>query len=600
MSTDPEIVKENPMKNSIFSFVRRALTDQGGQTLPFAALGMIAFMGVAGLTVDVGRAYVVHSDLQNSANASALAAAGYVYTSQSASVNTTTVADQYSPLSGDENANSTLPTVTTTVTTKCLNMLMPKGSSCVSGSASNAVQVINSADVKTYFMAMVGVPKITVRATATASMQGSSLPWNVALIVDSTGSMATVDSNCGGLTQFQCALSGVQSLLEATNPCPTGVSSCSGSSANVRMSLFTFPNVLTSYNGTTVPSLSDDINCSGTPATWTDYSAQPIAAPYTLPIPGATLPGAPDTTYMSYTQTSTGHTWTATYQITPFLSDYYEPSTSSGLNPSSNLVKAVGYGSTSGCLTYTFGIWGTGSGSGFGNTYLASSIYEAQAALAAEKSANGGQNAIILLSDGNTNASYYSKNSSAYGTANSTNQYADAYQFPSGPAGSEVGPTSTSPSDPVPAYYTPATSTSSTVGYSTLGVNGKGIYPDWYDQCQQAITAAQYATSNGTTVYSVAYGSGSAGCNSGWNIGLTDTTLTATGANQSFTLSTLDPCVTMENIASSLSTFYSDYKQGGTTGTCVDAAHSTVSLQDIFQAIATNFTTPRLIPNNAT
>jgi hypothetical protein len=366
------------------------------------------------------------------------------------------------------------------------------------------------------------------------------------------------------------------------------------------MSLFTFPNVLTSYNGTTVPSLSDDINCSGSPASWTNYSAQPVAAPYTLPKPGATLPGAPDATYMNYTQTSTGHTWTATYQITPFLSDYYAPTTSSGLNSSSNLVKAVGYGSTSGCLTYSFGIWGTGSGSGFGNTYLASSIYEAQSALVAEQAENGGQNAMIVLSDGDLNASYYSTNSSAYGTANSTNQYAKAYEFPSAPSGSEVGPTSSSPSDPVPAYYTPATSASSTVGYSTLGGNGKGIYPDWYDQCQQAITASQYATSKGTTVYAVAYGSGSSGCASGWSIGLTDTTLTATGANQSFTLSTLDPCVTMENIASSLSTFYSDYKQGGTTGTCVDASHSTVSLQDIFQAIATNFTTPRLIPNNAT
>jgi hypothetical protein len=80
---------------------------------------------------------------------------------------------------------------------------------------------------------------------------------------------------------------------------------------------------------------------------------------------------------------------------------------------------------------------------------------------------------------------------------------------------------------------------------------------------------------------------------------LTDTTLVATGQNQAFSLSSLTPCVTMENIASSLGTFYSDYKQGGTTGTCVDSGHSTISLSEIFQAIATTFTTPRLIPNNA-
>ena len=427
---------------------------------------------MGGLTIDVGHAYVVRGQLQNSANAAALAAAGYVYTSQSASVNTTTMANQYSAGAGGENAYASLGTVTTTVTTKCLNMLMPKGTTCGSGSSANAVQVIQAAKFNTFFMAVLGMKTLTVGAVATASMQGTSLPWNVAVIVDSTGSMATADSNCGGVTQFQCALSGVQSLLEATNPCPTGVASCSGSTANVRVSLFTFPNVLTSYNGATVNSLSDDINCNGTPATWTTYYSQPVAAPYTLPVPGATLPGAPDATYLSYTQTSTGKIWKATYQITPFLSDFYKPTHSSGLNSSSQLVKAIGHGSSSSCLTYTFGIWGTGSGSGFGNTYVASSIYAAQSALMAEQGLYGGQNAIVLLSDGGQNASYYSMNSSAYGSTNSTNQYADAYEFPSGPSGSEVGPTSSG--YPVPAYYTPATSTSSTIAYSALGVNGKG------------------------------------------------------------------------------------------------------------------------------
>jgi hypothetical protein len=578
------------------SFVRLALKDESGQVLlPWVAVVMTSFLGISGLVTDVGRAYVAHSQLQNVANAAALAAAGEVY-------NTSTTADayatamRYSGTSGDNNASG-VGTVTTTVYEGCVNTLMPSGTSCTSSSTKNAVQVTESTTVKNFIMPMFWGSKITnVSATATASMQGVSQPWNVAIIVDGTGSMATVDSNCGGLTQFQCALTGVQTLLAATNPCPPGVSSCSGSTANMRVSLFTFPNVLTSQNGTSVPSVSDDINCGGTPATWSNYSSQPVAAPYTLPIPGATLPGAPNASYMTYTQTSNSQPWTASYQITGFLSDYYSPSSTGGLNSSSNLVKVTGYGSTTGCLTYTFGIDGTGSGSGFGNTYLASAIYAAQSTLASAQSAYGGKNAIILLSDGNTNASYYSKNSSAYGTANSSNQYADAYEFPSGPAGSEVGPNVSS--DPVRAYYTPATSASSTVGYSTLGVNGKGIYPDWYDQCQQAIVAGQYATAHSTRVYSVAYGSGSYGCSSGWTIGESDTTLVATGANQSFTLSTLNPCVTMENIASSLAYFYSDYNQSGSGSTCQDNSHSVVSLQDIFTAIAATFTTPRMLPNS--
>ena len=607
------------MRKTISSFVRKSLRDQRGQTLPFMALLMTGLMAAAGLVVDVGHAYVVQGTLQNSANAAALAAAGYVYTSEDASVNTTTMADQYSGMSGDKNAYSA-STVNTSVTTKCLNMLMPKGASCATGSAPNAVQVVQSTKVKTTFMALLGKSSLTVGATATASMQGSTLPWNVAVIVDGTGSMATNDSNCNNETQFQCALGGVQSLLEATNPCPVSVTSCAGSTANVRVSLFTFPNVLTAVNGAlpqvsgnNADSIADEVDCGGTPATYTNYTAQPLAAPYTLPIPGATLPvytaaNAPSTydvglTYLRYTTGgTTPTTWDATYQVTPFLSDYYAPADSSGLNSSSNLVKAVGHGSTTGCLTYTFGIWGVGSGSGFGNTYTASAIYSAQSALNAEQALYGGQNALILLSDGGMNASYYSENKSAYGTANSTNQYTKAYEFPSAPSGSAVGPTYSNPNYPTPTYYTPATPSDTTIAYSTLGVNGKGLYPDWFDQCQQTIQAAQYATNHSTTVFSVAYGAGTAGggCNSGWSVGATDTTLVATGQNASFTLSQLNPCVEMENVASSLNTFYSDYEQGGKTSGCADASHSTIALSEIFQAIASTFSTPRLIPNNAT
>jgi hypothetical protein len=84
------------MRTTIFSSVRNAVRDQSGQTLPFVALLMTGLMGMMGLVIDVGHAYVIRGQLQNSANAAALAAAGYVYTSNSATVNTTTMADQYS------------------------------------------------------------------------------------------------------------------------------------------------------------------------------------------------------------------------------------------------------------------------------------------------------------------------------------------------------------------------------------------------------------------------------------------------------------------------------------------------------------------------
>ncbi len=588
----------NSKKKSLFP---RAMRDENGQILPWLALGMMGFVALTGLAIDVGRAYVAYDQLQSATNAAALAAASATYNTTGQTV--ATQAALYGSASGGKNTFGGMSNVVTTPTPECLNILMPPGQTCGTGSPNNAVKVVQTASVPTYFLRVIGVSSINLKTTSQAAMQGAAEKWNVAIVVDSTGSMNTADANCGTNTEFQCALSGIQSLLGSTKPC-LAAATCTNANSNLRVALFTFPNVSTA-------TVVDDINCSGTPGS----AGHPTAEPYTLPVPGKTMLTQSDgTVYMSYTQTASPHTvWTATYQITPFLSDYYQANSSStgNLNTSSNLVKAVGYGSTLGCLTYTQGI----VNSGFGNTYFASSIYAAQAALVAAQAANpGSKNAIIFLSDGQANASEYSKNSSAYGTANSINQYAQASEFPEAPSPSEVGPNST-------AYLTPATLTSSVLqggvqttqyGYDTLssdsGTSGnrsgtsKGVYPDWYDQCQQAIVAAQYAISHGTTVYSVAYGSESSGCSNGWGVGMTDTTLVATGTyNQPINgVSSILPCTTMEDIASSWSNFYSDNQQSGNVNLgCSDNNHSTVALKNIFQAIGANFTSPQLLPKNA-
>ena len=46
-----------------------------------------------------------------------------------------------------------------------------------------------------------------------------------------------------------------------------------------------------------------------------------------------------------------------------------------------------------------------------------------------------------------------------------------------------------------------------------------GRYPSWVGECGQAVVAAKYATSQGTLVYSVAYGSEPTGCASDQNAG---------------------------------------------------------------------------------
>jgi hypothetical protein len=125
------------------------------------------------------------------------------------------------------------------------------------------------------------------------------------------------------------------------------------------------------------------------------------------------------------------------------------------------------------------------------------------------------------------------------------------------------------------------------------------------DECQQGIVAAQYAMAAGTTVYSVAYGaasSGATGCGGGAHADdFNDVTSVATGKNVPFgSLSSLTGCLAMENMASSIDTFYSDWTQSGSGSNCVDNSHPEVYLNDIFSAIASSFTTPRLIPNSAT
>src|ERR1035438_5560593 len=70
-----QLSEEKPMITNCLAFVRRALNDQRGQVIPWVTGGMFAFMGMAGLTIDIGHAYAVRAQLQNSTNAAALAAA---------------------------------------------------------------------------------------------------------------------------------------------------------------------------------------------------------------------------------------------------------------------------------------------------------------------------------------------------------------------------------------------------------------------------------------------------------------------------------------------------------------------------------------------
>ena len=234
------------------------------------------------------------------------------------------------------------------------------------------------------------------------------------------------------------------------------------------------------------------------------------------------------------------------YQITPYSSNYasQDPSSntssaasSSYLSSSALLVQASG--GKKGCG----GLQAVGGAS----TYYAGVIYQAQADLVAQQSARlptQTQNVMIVLSDGDAEAS-----------------------------------------------STDMTST-----------NYNGTYPSIFNECKQAVTAAKAATAAGTTVYTVAYGTQSGGCDTdkssaSYSTGSGKSKVTYTNTNPS----NLTPCQAMQQMASSASTFYSDFVAGGNggsnDGSCAGASGSDTSINNIFSYIAGNLSTARLVPN---
>jgi Flp pilus assembly protein TadG len=556
----------NAMKKNCKSFVRRALDDQRGQMLVLVALGMLVLMGVAGLTIDAGHAYLVRDKLQSTADAAALAGADSVYTNSSAA----SVASQYVT----NNLSAGEGTVTPNITTPCLNVLIPAPSTCANSTPANppnAVKVNLTAAVPTYFMRLFGFTTVNVGATAIASMQGLAQPWNVAIILDATGSMGSQDPYCpqSGSTAEQCAMTGIQTMLLSVHPCAGGQAGCTSSSANAkfRVSLFSFPNV-------PVTQVADDYNCKGTP-TANVYSLPAI------PASGSTSAYTP----FAYSGTTA---YTATYQITPhsadmtnidangFTSDYL---TSGGaLNSSSILVKAIGNSSTStkGCLKPpSTSSWPDSKYM----TYFAGAIYAAQTALQAEQAATtalgiNANNAIIFVSDGQANMPYdgFPQKTSTAGTG--------------GDSVTSAGTTK----------YT-------TTAANLTGVSTKwGTYPDSNADCQQAIMAAQYAQNAGTRFYAVAYGSESNGCvTDDGTLGSTQVVVTGTLNVPITSASQVVPCVVMEDMASPTGKvaypwyFYTD--QSSAANGCTN---KTMDLNSIFGAIGATFTQSRLLLNTAT
>jgi len=490
------------------NFLSRLIHDQNGQVLPWMAFLFCLFIGAAGVTVDLGHAYVCYRELQASTDAAALAA-GYELSQPTSTVaSVKAVASNYGSTANGANINSNLPNTTIATDLNCSSSVANLGILCSSSSTGyNVVRVTQSVTVPTYFMkafaflGVQGAKSVPLTAVSTAAARGATnSQYNVAVVIDTTASMNTNDTDAAcNSTRIHCALQGVQTLLKALSPCtPSGSGKdCSGGKSFDQVSLFTFPNIQANQ-------ANRDTSCP---------TGNPNIPSYYTPVRGAT--------WSAPTGTS------ATYQITDYSSDWSSTGKQNGdLNTSSSLGIAAGASTASNCR----GLQAPG-GDG---TYYAGAIYAAQSSLMAAKAANPkSENALIVLSDGDAQSTKIN----VTGTAQKAG-----------------------------------------TGSPSLTVD----YPSGTNQCQQAIDAAKFASSQGTTVYTIAYGASNSGCSQ----------------DKSGPLAGISPCSALQKMATAPGNFFSDADASQNKGQCTSSENPKLSLNQIFKAIQISLSYSRLVPNS--
>ncbi len=530
------------------SILRRSRGAEHGQSIALVMIGIVGILAMAGFVIDVGRVYFGYQQLQAATQAAALAggaALSAAPASDSQSQATSYVegiAKTYSAVPSIGNLNATsalLQNVTISYAPKCLNTLTSAGILCTASAASaNALQVTETAQVPTTFARVLGISTWTISATATASAKnGSSSPYNVAIILDTTSSMndTDTDSQCD-TSRISCALSGLQILLGSLYPCAGGLASC-GSTTETTPTVY-------------------GVEGSGSPpytATYsqgTESATNVAAASATFPVDKVSLfvfPGLASTSDASKDYTGScampsgdivAYNSGPVYQVVPFSSDYRtsgaypadcSPASSTfpacALNTSSNLVIAAGGGSS--CR-------GVSAPGGEG-TFYAGAIDTAQANLVANAKP-GTQNVIVLLSDGAANAGQTSSHMAGSKTA-----------YPSGSTGGD---------------------------------------------CMQAVKSAQAAAMAGTAIYTVAYGAeaGASNCP-------TDNSPTMTPCETMEDMA-LQPDSTTPYAGNFFSDYTASSNGSTTDSSCISSAHPSSTLTEIFKELSTNFTLSRLIPNS--
>ncbi len=515
--------------------LRRLFHEQDGQALYLVAAALVAILGMAALSIDIG--FALHAQRELQVNTDAAASAGGAAMPNPATTDVYKVVTNYSgstAYSATYNVHPDLNVTNVSVSFSCLSTatypnynLPPCATSAdssypgctVSGSnpggGCNAIKVVETATEPTFFAKVFGIKSLTLTATSVASASGGgAIPYHIMLVLDTTASMGSgTDSGCvsGSLKSYspeQCAQFGVQTLLSELAPCAVGLSSCGSNPPLDEVGIMAFPGICSDSNtGVTTG------NCPAAP-TLTNTTANPTYAPDDYACPAKNPPIA-------------AYNNDPEYLILGFQDDY-RLSDSSALNWSSDLVKTAGAG-TSNCGMPTPG----GEG-----TFYAGAIVAAQTYLTNEHTAHV-QDVMILLSDGDA-------------TADATQMGGNVKQ---------------------------------SVGSSQIaGMNGNLFAAT--KECAQAVNAADWAKgvkqsdSTSTLIYSISYGTESSGCTNGDTI---------TPCQTMSGIASLPLSQYFFSVPQTIS---------GKSSTVCTGAVPITQLDQVFTTIAGDLESARLVPNN--
>jgi Flp pilus assembly protein TadG len=193
--------------------MRRARGERG-QILAVVVLALVALLGIAAFSIDVGYAYYAKRQLQSATDAAALAGAQDLPVAADAIKTATEYAGDNTP--------ANLDTLTFTYQTKCTATAVLKAG-CNAASNPNALVVTGTGTTQTWFAKVFGIDHFNVSAHANACSPCASSPADIVVAIDRTGSMCQPTGANGTCTDLDNAKDGVRTMLGLFSPPSTQI-----------------------------------------------------------------------------------------------------------------------------------------------------------------------------------------------------------------------------------------------------------------------------------------------------------------------------------------------------------------------------------------